>query len=196
MKHNFVLSSCMGCLGIAAIIWGLCLALVFYILPKGGDELFYDKEKNMYIKMIRSIDSDYGYICLGHNMDDIDNKSDYFKVERAKDYSSLDMLLSKSSDSIFVFGDSCEVMNSTHFVITPIIRSSIQETIINQTIGDTLICRHPDYYYDLYFRQHSDDYWRYFASWTVYWHEEGVVYVEDGYKQKDTNLHKRLYVIK
>ena len=173
---------CFGCMGIIIA----CIIAFFIFTSHGERYLYHIESENLYLFMERNSSGDSGYVYLGRTIEDIDNKTDYFKVKRSGEDYNLLMLKQKSGDSIFVRvnkKNDIRICNSTYFPIAALFEDRKQAGWYDPLTEKRGIAYVPDTIYDKRFRDNPNDYIMILYWWDAFWHEENPLRVSDKFSK-------------
>ena len=173
-----------GCIGCICFFF-LFIISIFVLTFHCEEYLYYIENEEMYVMYKRNSGGTMASVFVGKSMEDIDNKLDYFQIDRTKwDSHSVTIIKEKSSDTIFISvpsEDYVDIKSSVHYQISSLI-PPIEEVRSYGLDGSEHTSRVVDHTYDKRFKENAGNYTTImYLGWDRFWHEKNTLLVVDEY---------------
>lgn len=173
-----------GCIGCICILI-LFIIFIFILTFHREEYLYYIENEDMYVMYKRNSGSNMASVCFGKTKEDIDNKLDYFQIDRTKwDSRSVTIVKEKSCDAIFISvssEDYVDIKSSVHYQISSLV-PPITEVKSYGLDESEHISSVIDKTYDKWLRDNASNYMTImYFGWDRFWHEKNTLLVIDEY---------------
>lgn len=182
-----------GCIGCICFFF-LSIIFIFVLTFHREEYLYYIENEDMYVMYKRNSGSNMAAVYLGKAIEDIDNKLDYFEIDRTKwDSHSVTIIKEKSSDTIFISvssEDYVDIKSSVNYQVFSLV-PPIKEIKSFGLDDSEHISRVVDKTYDKWLRDNASNYMTImYFGWDRFWHEKNALFVIDEYSCGRMNLDK------